>query len=211
MTAPTIKLPGPDHPSRSRRPRRAWSSSRRPRRRRQPRRAHAAGGRVPAGAVRAARRRRHGAARTHGRTPRTARTRGDCAYYSVPAGGARTVNAVWTYEQPYDAVAAIRDHVAFYPTASIRSSSSPDSPVTGRHVFHCLRPNLFNTVIHTDSTDLPTARKHHVHPLHRHPRRPHHRRLAGIGRATALASPREARAWSSPAATRRPATRWPPN
>ena len=41
--------------------------------------------------------------------------KGDCAYYSVPAGGERAVNAVWTYEQPYDAVAAIRGHVAFYP------------------------------------------------------------------------------------------------
>ncbi len=41
--------------------------------------------------------------------------KGDCAYYSVPAGGERAVNAVWTYEQPYEAVAAIRDHVAFYP------------------------------------------------------------------------------------------------
>jgi uncharacterized protein (DUF427 family) len=41
--------------------------------------------------------------------------KGDCAYYSVPSGGERTVNAVWTYEQPYAAVAAIRDHVAFYP------------------------------------------------------------------------------------------------
>ena len=41
--------------------------------------------------------------------------KGDCAYYSVPAGGERALDAVWTYEQPYDAVAAIRDHVAFYP------------------------------------------------------------------------------------------------
>ena len=41
--------------------------------------------------------------------------KGDCAYYSVPAGGERAVDAVWTYEQPYDAVAAIRGHVAFYP------------------------------------------------------------------------------------------------
>jgi len=41
--------------------------------------------------------------------------KGDCAYYSVPGGGERAVNAVWTYEQPYDAVAAIREHVAFYP------------------------------------------------------------------------------------------------
>ncbi|GLQ48431.1 hypothetical protein GCM10007862_34820 [Dyella lipolytica] len=41
--------------------------------------------------------------------------KGECAYYSVPVGGERTVNAVWTYEQPYDAVALIKDHVAFYP------------------------------------------------------------------------------------------------
>ena len=41
--------------------------------------------------------------------------KGDCSYYSVPAGGERALNAVWTYEQPYDAVAAIREHVAFYP------------------------------------------------------------------------------------------------
>ena len=41
--------------------------------------------------------------------------KGDCAYYSVPGGGERAVDAVWTYEQPYDAVAAIREHVAFYP------------------------------------------------------------------------------------------------
>src|ERR1700682_4534570 len=41
--------------------------------------------------------------------------KGDCAYYSIPLGGERSVNAVWTYEAPYAAVAAIRDHVAFYP------------------------------------------------------------------------------------------------
>ncbi|MGO4122853.1 DUF427 domain-containing protein [Inquilinus sp. YAF38] len=41
--------------------------------------------------------------------------KGDAAYYSIPAGGERTVNAVWTYEAPYDAVAEIKDHVAFYP------------------------------------------------------------------------------------------------
>ena len=41
--------------------------------------------------------------------------KGDCAYYSIPLGGDRSVNAVWTYEAPYAAVAAIKDHVAFYP------------------------------------------------------------------------------------------------
>lgn len=41
--------------------------------------------------------------------------KGDAAYYSIPAGGNRSVNAVWTYEAPYDAVAAIAGHLAFYP------------------------------------------------------------------------------------------------
>ena len=41
--------------------------------------------------------------------------KGDCAYFGIPAGGERAVDAVWTYEQPYDAVAAIGGHVAFYP------------------------------------------------------------------------------------------------
>ena len=41
--------------------------------------------------------------------------KGDAAYFSIPAGGDRSANAVWTYEAPFDAVAAIRGHVAFYP------------------------------------------------------------------------------------------------
>jgi uncharacterized protein (DUF427 family) len=41
--------------------------------------------------------------------------KGDASYYTIPAGGARSTNAVWTYEHPYDAVTAIRDHLAFYP------------------------------------------------------------------------------------------------
>jgi uncharacterized protein (DUF427 family) len=41
--------------------------------------------------------------------------KGDAGYYSVPAGGDRSENAVWVYREPYAAVAEIRDHVAFYP------------------------------------------------------------------------------------------------
>jgi uncharacterized protein (DUF427 family) len=41
--------------------------------------------------------------------------KGDCAYYSIPMGGERTVNAVWTYESPYAAVKGIAQHLAFYP------------------------------------------------------------------------------------------------
>jgi uncharacterized protein (DUF427 family) len=41
--------------------------------------------------------------------------KGECAYYSIPAGGECSVNAVWTYEAPYAAVSAVRDYLAFYP------------------------------------------------------------------------------------------------
>jgi uncharacterized protein (DUF427 family) len=41
--------------------------------------------------------------------------KGDCAYYSIPVGGERSANAVWSYEAPFAAVAEIKDHLAFYP------------------------------------------------------------------------------------------------
>jgi uncharacterized protein (DUF427 family) len=41
--------------------------------------------------------------------------KGDAAYFSIPAGGERSVNAIWAYEAPYEAVAAISNHLAFYP------------------------------------------------------------------------------------------------
>ncbi|PWC31938.1 DUF427 domain-containing protein [Azospirillum sp. TSO22-1] len=41
--------------------------------------------------------------------------KGDAAYYSLHVGDHRAANAVWTYEAPYPAVAAIREHLAFYP------------------------------------------------------------------------------------------------
>ena len=40
--------------------------------------------------------------------------KGDCTYYSVPAGAKKSVNAVWSYESPFPAVAQIKGHVAFY-------------------------------------------------------------------------------------------------
>jgi uncharacterized protein (DUF427 family) len=41
--------------------------------------------------------------------------KGEAAYFSIPTGGARSVDAIWTYEAPYESVAAIKDHLAFYP------------------------------------------------------------------------------------------------
>lgn len=51
------------------------------------------------------------------RLARTAHTtycpfKGHASYFSL-AGGPE--NAVWSYEQPYDEVSVIKDHLAFYP------------------------------------------------------------------------------------------------
>ena len=41
--------------------------------------------------------------------------KGDASYYSVqPAGGDEVGDAIWTYQDPYPAVAEIAGHVAFY-------------------------------------------------------------------------------------------------
>ncbi len=40
--------------------------------------------------------------------------KGECAYFSIPHGGERATNAVWTYEAPYAAVSGIAGHLAFY-------------------------------------------------------------------------------------------------
>lgn len=51
---------------------------------------------------------------------RSARTshcpyKGEASYYDLAVGDTRRPNAVWSYEDPHPAVAAIKDHLAFYP------------------------------------------------------------------------------------------------
>jgi uncharacterized protein (DUF427 family) len=41
--------------------------------------------------------------------------KGDASYFSIPLAGERGANAVWSYEHPHDAMAQIKDHLAFYP------------------------------------------------------------------------------------------------
>ncbi len=38
--------------------------------------------------------------------------KGNASYYNIPAGGDRSLNAIWTYETPFEAVA---QYLAFYP------------------------------------------------------------------------------------------------
>jgi len=41
--------------------------------------------------------------------------KGDANYFSIVAGGATADNAVWSYEQPFPAMAEIAGYLAFYP------------------------------------------------------------------------------------------------
>lgn len=41
--------------------------------------------------------------------------KGDAGYFTIHADGKTLENAIWTYEQPYDAVKEIAGHLAFYP------------------------------------------------------------------------------------------------
>jgi uncharacterized protein (DUF427 family) len=41
--------------------------------------------------------------------------KGDASHFSISAGGKTKENAVWSYEQPFPAMAEIKDHLAFYP------------------------------------------------------------------------------------------------
>jgi uncharacterized protein (DUF427 family) len=41
--------------------------------------------------------------------------KGEASYYSLVTDEGESTDAIWTYRRPYDAVADIQDHVAFYP------------------------------------------------------------------------------------------------
>ncbi len=41
--------------------------------------------------------------------------KGDASYHSLVGPDGELTDAVWTYREPYEPVAPIKDHVAFYP------------------------------------------------------------------------------------------------
>ncbi|OHV84275.1 DUF427 domain-containing protein [Rhizobium sp. LCM 4573] len=53
--------------------------------------------------------------------------KGEASYYSIRAGGEGAKNAVWSYEEPYEAVGPIRGYLAFYPDRvdSIEETAAP--------------------------------------------------------------------------------------
>ena len=42
--------------------------------------------------------------------------KGAASYFSIKSGDVTAENAVWSYEAPHAGVAAIKDHLAFYPS-----------------------------------------------------------------------------------------------
>ncbi len=115
MTEPVVKIPGPDHPiTVARNPRRVVVTL---------------GGQVIADSADALTLREASypavhyiprkdvdmAALSRTETHTYCPYKGEASYFSIPAGGARSVDAIWTYEAPYDGVADIKDHLAFYP------------------------------------------------------------------------------------------------
>ncbi|MBK1658506.1 DUF427 domain-containing protein [Paracraurococcus ruber] len=50
--------------------------------------------------------------------------KGDAAYYTIVAGDRRSENAIWSYEAPFPAMAAIAGHLAFYPARVDRIEES---------------------------------------------------------------------------------------
>ena len=41
--------------------------------------------------------------------------KGEASYYTIRVGDRTAENAIWSYETPYPAMVAIKDHLAFYP------------------------------------------------------------------------------------------------
>jgi uncharacterized protein (DUF427 family) len=41
--------------------------------------------------------------------------KGDASYFTIETDGRSAENAVWSYEQPFPAMAEIREYLAFYP------------------------------------------------------------------------------------------------
>jgi uncharacterized protein (DUF427 family) len=41
--------------------------------------------------------------------------KGDASYFTISVDGRSAENAVWSYEQPYSAMAEIKEYLAFYP------------------------------------------------------------------------------------------------
>jgi uncharacterized protein (DUF427 family) len=79
--------------------------------------------------------------------------KGDASYFSLNMDGRLAENAVWTYEEPYPAMAEIRGYLAFYP-----------NQVEINDVGDAARPDAVReAILHTDD-GAGTSQKDHWAP-----------------------------------------------
>lgn len=99
-----------------------------------------------------------------GRTERTSHCpyKGDANYYTILMDGQFGDDAVWTYEHPYPAMAAIEGHLSFYPD-KVEVYAVEDSVVNPdpyRHSRAVPRPGVDEVIQHTDAGDGTSQRAH---------------------------------------------------
>jgi len=51
--------------------------------------------------------------------------KGDASYFSIESGGKTAQNAVWSYEEPFPAMAEIGGYLAFYPDRVDKIEETP--------------------------------------------------------------------------------------
>ena len=89
--------------------------------------------------------------------------KGDAAYYTLLMDGHFAENAVWTYEDPFPAMAQINGRLAFYPE-KVEIYEVDDAAVNPHHAQdareHTAAPTVDDVVRHTDSGAGASQRAH---------------------------------------------------
>jgi uncharacterized protein (DUF427 family) len=85
--------------------------------------------------------------------------KGDAAYYTLLMDGELAENAVWTYEQPYPAMAAIEGRLAFYPD-KVEVYEVDDAVVNPHHHAEVEKLGGVDAIVqHTDAGDGASQRE----------------------------------------------------
>ena len=81
--------------------------------------------------------------------------KGEASYYTLAMDGQVAENVAWSYEQPFDAMTAIGERVAFY-TDRVEVYSVDDAVVNPQHYREDRRfdrPDVDQAILHTDAGD----------------------------------------------------------
>jgi uncharacterized protein (DUF427 family) len=85
--------------------------------------------------------------------------KGDASYYTLRMDTQFAENGVWSYEQPYPAMAAIEGMVAFCPN-HVEVYAVDDAAVNPHHKDAAPRSEVDEAVLHTDSGSGAPQREH---------------------------------------------------